>query len=362
MTARRVNAALTAARWIVGATFVLSGFVKSVDPVGTSIFVDEYLATYSLLWLKPFSLAMAVALGAAELSVGVMLCSRTGVRIASVLAMIALAIFTVVTLLSATLLPIGDCGCFGEALSLSPWGTFAKNAVLLPMAFWVWRSTRCEPLWPMSRNRIIALTATVAVAVGINLYALRHLPLIDFLPYKVGVDLREEIGRERESLASAQRTMMMCRNEMTGAVEEFDSADPTWWNGWEVISTRTENGASESRFADFALYSADGGELSEQVLGYAARQHLLCIARMERLSPRCQYKIDAFLSRAESRGERVLCLTTDDLEGEVAIVAGHAVGCCNVDAMVLRSMLRAEAGVVTLDDGVIVDKRSWRDM
>lgn len=362
MTSRKVNAALTVTRWIVGGTFVVSGLVKSADPVGTSIFIDEYLVTYSLAWLKPASLVLAVVLGAAELSIGVMLCLRLATRLASLLSTVALALFTVVTLLSATLLPIADCGCFGDALSLSPWATFAKNIVLLPMSYLVWRSVRSEELWCMSRRTAAAVAVTVAAAAGINIYALRHLPLIDFLPYKVGVDLRGEIGRERESLAAAQRTVMVCRNESTGEVAEFDSEDPAWWEGWEVISTRSEGSAEQSRFSDFALYSADGEELTDDVLGYAARQHLLCIARMDDLSTRRQHKIDAFLSRAEERGERVLCLTADDLDGETLIVAGHALRCCNVDAMVMRSMLRAEAGVVTLDDGVIVDKRCWRDM
>lgn len=362
MTARAVKLSLAVARWTVGATFVVSGLVKSVDPVGTSVFIDEYLVTYSLAWLKPLSFAMAVVLGAAELSIGVMLCFRLALRAAALLSTLLLALFTVVTLLSATLLPIGECGCFGEALSLSPWATFFKNIVLLPLSYWVWRSALREPMRDMSRNRLTAMIVTVAAAVGINIYSYRHLPLIDFLPYKVGVDLRGEIARERESLAAARRTVLACRNESTGETAEFDSEDPSWWEGWEVVSTRTESGDIETRFADFAVYTAGGEEVSDDILGYAARQHLLCMGRADRLAPRCRRRIDAFLSAAEAAGERVVCLTAEDIAGDTELVAGHVVMCCNVDAMVLRSMLRAETGVVTLDDGVIVDKRSWRDM
>lgn len=362
MTLRGSDIFLFAARWIVGATFVLSGLVKSVDPIGTSIFIDEYLATYSLSWLEPLDLAMAVTLGAVELSIGVMLCLRLATRLAALLSTAVLGVFTVVTLLSATLLPIGDCGCFGEALSLSPWSTFFKNMVLLPLSWWVWRSVRGESLRSMSRNRAVALAATLIAALGINIYSLRHLPLIDFLPYKVGVDLRGEIERERESLAAARRTIMVCRNESTGEVAEFDSEDPAWWEGWEVVSTRDESAGVETRFADFAVYSADGEELTDEILSHTARQHLLCIARMGEVSLRRQHKIDDFLSAAEAAGERVVCLTAGSIAGDTELVAGHAVKCCYIDAMVLRSLLRADVGVVTLDDGVIVDKRSWRDM
>lgn len=362
MTFRGSDIFLFAARWIVGATFVLSGLVKSVDPIGTSIFIDEYLATYSLSWLEPLDLFMAVTLGAAELAIGVMLCLRLATRLAALLSTAALAVFTVVTLLSATLLPIGDCGCFGDALSLSPWSTFVKNLVLLPLSWWVWRSVRGEPMWRMSRNRAIASVATLLAALAVNIYSLRHLPLIDFLPYKVGVDLRGEIERERESLAAARRTIMVCRNEATGVEAEFDSEDPAWWEGWEVVSTRTEGEAVPTEFSDFAVYSAYGDELTDEILANTARQHLLCIARMGEVSLRRQHKIDDFLSAAEAAGEMVVCLTAGCVEGSTELVAGHAVRCCYIDAMVLRSLLRADVGVVTLDDGVIVDKRSWRDM
>ena len=96
---RREVIAATIARWAVGGTFVFSGLVKSVDPVGTSIFVDEYLAAYSLEGLGSLSLAAAVVLGAAELSVGVMLCLRLLTRAASAASAAMLAVFTVVTLL-----------------------------------------------------------------------------------------------------------------------------------------------------------------------------------------------------------------------------------------------------------------------
>lgn len=362
MNVRGGSAALNVARWIVGATFLFSGFVKSVDPVGTSIYVEEYFSTYSLDMLDPLSSAAAVALGAAELCIGAMLCCRLLTRAAALAAVLLLALFTVVTLLGATVLPIGECGCFGSVLTLSPWATFAKNLILLPLSYAVLRSVRGESLWRMSRRRTAAFAAVVFTALGINIYAYRHLPLIDFMPYRVGVDLAEEIRAEREALASAVSARLVCRNESTGQVKEFDADDPSWWEGWEVVSTHAEDTAADTRFGDFALYDISGDEVSHEVLDFASRQHLLCIARMDYLSPRSMRRIDSFVSRAEAAGERVVCLTADDLEGDMAVVAGHVMRCYNIDAMVLRSMLRAGVGVVTLDDGVIVDKRSWRDM
>ena len=359
---RREVIAATIARWAVGGTFIFSGLVKSVDPVGTSIFVDEYLAAYSLEGLGSLSLAAAVVLGAAELSVGVMLCLRLMTRAASASASAMLAVFTVVTLLSATVLPVGDCGCFGDALSLSPWATFFKNVVLLPLAVWTYMRHRRDTLSSVWRLRAVAAAATVVAALGINAYALSHLPLIDFMPYKVGVDLASGVRRERAEAQAARRTVLVCRNETTGERREFDADDSGWYDGWEVMETRVEEGHAESDFADFALYSFSGEELSDEVFDYASRQHLLCIRGMDRLPQRCLRRLDAFLSRAAQAGERVVCLTSDVMESDCCMAAGHVLKCYNADAMVLRSMMRSEAGVVTLDGGVIVDKRAWRDM
>jgi triosephosphate isomerase len=101
-------------RWVVGATFLFSGLAKGVDPVGTSIYVEKYLATYSLEALMPISEALAVALSVVEALLGVLLIMGTLRRITTIISLVIVAIFTVVTLLSATVLPIGECGCFGS--------------------------------------------------------------------------------------------------------------------------------------------------------------------------------------------------------------------------------------------------------
>ena len=167
---------------MLGALFVFSGFVKSADPVGTSVFVEKYLATYSMEWLLPASLYIAVALGVVEMVLGAMLVLRLMLRRALFLTTLFLAIFTVVTLLSATLLPIGDCGCFGDAVKLTPWQTFLKNVVMLPVAVWLYRGSDKGLI---VRRDAVWLSALFVVAIAINVYAIRHLPLIDFMPYKV---------------------------------------------------------------------------------------------------------------------------------------------------------------------------------
>ena len=127
-------------RLILGATFLLSGFTKVVDPWGTAIKINEYLSIYGFEFLEPGSMAFSIWLCGAEMMMGCMLLCKVRIRLVSIFALVSMLFFTGLTLLSATIIPVEDCGCFGEALKLTPWQTFFKNLVLLPMAAVVWLS------------------------------------------------------------------------------------------------------------------------------------------------------------------------------------------------------------------------------
>ena len=151
--------ALVGLRWLLGGVFIFSGLVKCVDPVGTSVVVDKYLATYSLEALLPMSLTIAISLAVVEVAMGMLLVIGVLKRYVAGAVTIFLLLFTVITLLNATLLPIGDCGCFGDAVKLTPWQTFLKNLALLPMAVAVWRNSEAaKPKW-----RGVAIAAAVVV-------------------------------------------------------------------------------------------------------------------------------------------------------------------------------------------------------
>ena len=135
--ARLQEMIMTALRWVLGSVFVASGAFKCVDPVGTAIYVEKYLATYSLSEFAVASEAIAVALMVVEFAIGLLLILGVWRRGVALVSSVMLLFFLVVTLLSATLLPIGDCGCFGDAVKLSPWETFFKNLVLLPISIYM---------------------------------------------------------------------------------------------------------------------------------------------------------------------------------------------------------------------------------
>ena len=353
-TAKRI--AIIALRWVLGGVFIFSGLVKSVDPVGTSVFVDKYLATYSLEALLPLSLGIAITLAVVEVAMGILLVIGVLRHYVSLAASIFLLLFTIITLLSATVLPIGDCGCFGDAVKLTPWQTFFKNIVLLPMAIAVWRMSDGRAMkW---RYAAIVLAVVVALPFALNLYALRYLPIVDFMPYKVGVNLRGEVSAERDN--DAVQSILIFRDNTTGEVVEFMAEDTSCWTNpnLEYLDARTEVLTSDSgRFADFALFSRDGEDVTLEMLNKPGRVAWLCINDSDMLTGlRLQYAerlLEAYPPQA------VVVVTTSNvayvsklLKSEVYIM----------DAMTLRSVMRADVGVVVVNDGVIEFKADIREI
>ena len=228
-------------RLILGATFLLSGFTKVVDPWGTAIKINEYLSIYGFEFLEPGSMAFSIWLCGAEMMMGCMLLCKVRIRLVSIFALVSMLFFTGLTLLSATIIPVEDCGCFGEALKLTPWQTFFKNLVLLPMAAVVWYRYRHDRIFAFRRAEVVLTLFFFLLTMGLGTWCYRHLPLMDFLPYKVGVNIYEAMHAPAPQAEEDAAVVLVYRNRITGAEREFTLDDPEWQDAatWEWVDTRT---------------------------------------------------------------------------------------------------------------------------
>ncbi|MBR6560798.1 MAG: DoxX protein, partial [Alistipes sp.] len=184
---------------LVGVFFIFSGFVKVVDPWGTALKVNEYLAIYGLEWLSPASMTFSIWLCGAELMMGLMLLFKVRIRLVSIFALVSMSFFTVLTFLSATWIPVEDCGCFGDALKLTPWETFFKNLVVLPMVIVIWYRYRHDKIFVFRGKELLLACLFFTIAMGIGAYCYYRKPLIDFLPYKKGANLYEMVLQQHDT-------------------------------------------------------------------------------------------------------------------------------------------------------------------
>lgn len=339
-------------RWLFGAVFLFSGLTKAVDPVGTSVFVEKYLATYDLDALLESALPIAIALATVELALGIAVIVNVFHRLTLRISLLFVALFTIITLLSATVLPIGDCGCFGDAVKFSPWATFWKNIALLVVAVVLIRCDSKE--YKSSLTQIVVCLVGLLFSLGVNLYALRHQPLVDFLPYKVGTDLRTAVAEERAK--AAENIKLVFKDKTTGEERLFASTDSDCWldANLEYVDVRNE-AVPDAKFADFAIYDAEGNDVSTALLEQEGRSAWLCVGSLDVMDKEYERGIKSLMKQYPAHAIKVL--TSTDTAGEM-----FGLECYTVDAMTLRSMMRSEIGVIIINSGVVELKADIRDI
>ncbi len=357
-------------RVLVGLVFIFSGFVKAVDPWGTALKVNEYLSIYGIEELQPASMVFSIWLCGAELMMGLMLTFRVRTRLISIFALVSMTFFTILTFLSATWIPVEDCGCFGDALKLSPWETFLKNLFILPLVIVVWLYHRRQRVLDFRRWELALTVVFCTFAMGVGTYCYYHLPLIDFLPYKVGANIYAMIEEQHDTghdAMSEEEYVLIYRNRRTGRLREFNIDDTEWQNEekWEWVETRVDNESSpiQTLVSEFAITDAEG-DATQEILTHAGEMYLICVTSFDKLSPRCLENITSLVDYARSRGGAVVCITPQPLREVTYRSFGDSepVRCYNIDATVMKTMLRAESGVVVLRDGVITGKYNCRNI
>lgn len=361
---RQKRVLLTICRLLLAATFIFSGFVKSVDPWGTAIKISEYFDAFGIGWLSGWKFGFAIWLTGAELMLGLMLLFKVRMRIITIFASLSMLFFTGLTLVLAIWNPVEDCGCFGDAIKLTNWQTFIKNMVLLPMSLILWWSSRHLKFFPFTRRELITMTLIACVSGGVGVYSFCHLPLIDFLPYKVGTNLR--MSNEPDALAGNVVTTLIYRDKSSGKTQQFDLSDTTWYDSdkWEYVDTETvmPQTANIVSRAEFTLIR-NGEFVTDQILGDTGTVYMICAENLSDVTPHVVERLQKAAQNAVDKGYSVICLTAtpESVTGSLSL-GENTIACYNMDATSLKTMIRAKVGIVVLHDGMVIEKCNWRDL
>ena len=337
--------------------FIVSGFFKAIDPWGTILAMRNYLVAYNITAPDWLVTTLSIWLSGAELMMGCMLLFKVRIRMVSVFSVLSMAFFTILTLLSATIIPVEDCGCFGELWKLTPWQSFAKNLILLPMAICFWYRYRPDRMFAFSKFEFFLMCLFFTIAMGVGVYCYRHLPFIDMLPYKEGVNIVEEMNKAREN-KSNEEVVLVYRNRRTGRLREFSLDDKAWHNEerWEWVETRVESDDRvEPMILEFYI-SNNEGEKTAEILATPGKLYMLCVMDFERVTDKIREKFSSVERYAEQNGGVVIYLTPEHLP------AISPVSLYNIDAKTMKTMLRADFGLIELENGVIAGKYNYRDI
>ena len=306
-------------RFIVAATFIFSGFVKLVDPLGSTYKFQEYFGAdvLNLEFLIPYALPFSICLILAEILLGVLLLVGYLPKLTVWSLLVMILVFLFLTWYSAYYEKVTDCGCFGDAIKLSPWGTFYKNIVLvLLIIVLVFNVKRIKPLMSLTFAKWASFLSFV-VFLYIVYHVLVHLPIIDFRPYAIGKNIKE---------------------------------------GMQYV------GDKEPVVHDFFLESNDGEDMTNYVL--EQDKMLLVVAyNLSKSDTKSFSNIKSVTEQALENGYEVYALSSSLNEEFEAIKNEFKL---NFDALfcdetTLKTIIRANPGILTLQNGTVTGKWNWVD-
>lgn len=348
-------------RLLLSATFILSGYVKAIDPLGTQYKIKDYLEALSLYGVFPdwLTLTASVALSAAEFTLGILLLFAIQRRVISRTILALMTIMTVITVWIFFYDPVQDCGCFGDALKLTNGQTLAKNIVLTVCAATVAARPMKMPRLISKTNQWIVINYTVIFIFATSLLSLYTLPYFDFRPYHVGADIRKGMEiPEGAPQPEFETTFILKKN---GVTREFtlDNYPDSTWEFVDSKTVQTKKGYVPP-IHDFSITLNETGEdITQKVLDSKGYTFLLISPLLEHADDSNFGNIDRIYEYAQDYNIPFYCLTAS---GEKAIrrwqdITGAEYPFCTTDETTLKTVIRSNPGLMLVRDGVII--RKW---
>jgi uncharacterized membrane protein YphA (DoxX/SURF4 family) len=308
------------ARVLIGVLFIFSGFVKLVDPIGSQYKFQEYFSesVLNMEFLIPYALIFSILLIIAEILLGVMILIGYKPKFTVWSLFLLTLVFLFLTWYSAYYNKVTDCGCFGDAVKLSAWGTFYKNIVLIALIILLVAKVKyIKPLFKGKIPKVITFLS-LAAFFYIAQHVLTHLPLIDFRPYAIGKSIPKGMEYLEDGTIPPVHDFML--------EDEQSDLAPELLKKEKVILV--------------VIYDLDKADVN----GFPA--------------------IKEFTTKAIAKGYTVYGASasfTDDLilAKEKYNLPFDFLFC---DETALKTVIRANPGVMVLDKGIVVDKKNWVDL
>lgn len=367
MRERILHIMASVSRTVLGLVFVFSGFVKAIDPLGTVYKIEDYLKAFGGFFtdLLPLAEVAAVVLITVEFTLGVMMLCNIRTNWTSWLALCFYAVMTPLTLYIALTNPVSDCGCFGDAIVLSNWATFWKNIVLMAFVIVL-----------LCTKRALRQTFTGVVEAGITVVAVvfvfcwmevtyRHLPAIDFRPYKVGNNIPELMELPDDAEPDVYDIKLIYAKD--GVEQEFTLQDyPKGDSTWTFVDQKSVlvKKGYEPPIHDFEIMTMDFDDITYDILESAERQTLVILYELGKTDRTQMDKLRAIIHEQPN----VHFLTGSGEEEVVSFAAELGWDeettwstFCYTDPVTLKTIVRANPGVIVVENGTIVDKYNLRN-
>ncbi|MBL7848800.1 MAG: DoxX family protein [Cyclobacteriaceae bacterium] len=339
-------------RFFVGGLFIFSGLIKLNDPVGTAIKMEEYFEVFVedfgsfFHYFIPWSLEIAMVMIVLELVLGVAILFYYRMTATTWVLLGLMTFFTFLTFYSAYFNKVTDCGCFGDAIKLTPWESFIKDIILMVFVlhlFWYRRKFQSN-LRTVEGQAVIVSTMVITTLTGI--YAIRHLPFIDFRAYRVGNNIPEQMKPAEQPIIE----YIFDKGGEEVRSQKFLPAE----EGYVYKSSRVLNEEKiKPKITDYLVTTPEGEDLTQETFRGAKLFIVMVDARkastenmeaIRTLTEDLEGKVDALILTASSSD----VMEAFRHEHQLAVPYAYA------DATVLKTILRSNPGIALWKDGVVL--------
>lgn len=407
---------LTLSRIIVGNLFIFSGVVKANDPFGFSYKLEEYFVEFGMNWewLHHILVPLAAFLCIVEIVLGVAVLVGWRMKEVSWSLLLMIVFFTILTGASAIFEIVRSCGCFGDAIPLTPWQSFYKDLILLFFILVIFikrnsikpweKATHLLGVYIVSAIILIVLgnmlawdmeglvmgllligliihfvtnksnfSASIIVLISViySLYltvgATTDLPFKDFRPYAVGKNLPEQMTLPPDAVQPVYENYLTYKNTSTGETKKFTTAEYTaskiWENkNWEWQSTENELvvEGDEAKITDLSISNFEGIEITDQVLAESRALWIVCYD-LANTSTSYINQINELARAAKQKGIKVYALSSagEQQTSNFKIDNGLDADFYVTDGIVLKTMIRSNPGLMYLENGTV--KGKWHE-
>ena len=350
-------------RILVGALFIISGLIKLNDPLGFSYKLQEYFSAdvLNITFLEPYALGISIFVVVFEVVLGVFLLIGYKLKFTVWSLLLMIVFFTFLTFYSAYFDKVKDCGCFGDALKLTPWESFTKDIILLFFVLILFFGVKhIKPLFSKLPTTALALLSFI-FCLWFGYHVLMHLPSKDFRAYKIGDNILENM-KIPEGAPKAVQEFKWTFN-VNGEQKEFvtNGSYPTVDGDYVGVETKVIKDGYEPPILDFSIES-DDGDVTEEIL---SQDNLIMIVsyNLDTAEKDGMKKLKSLSDEAIKQGYTVIGLTSSGTDAIQRIKEEYKLNfdfyLC--DEKALKTVVRSNPGVLEIDNATVKQKRHWND-
>ena len=365
---QKSNKLLWITRILVGLLFIFSGLIKLNDPLGFSYKLEEYFEVFHIVFLNPLSVFISITLCALEVILGLFLLAGFYAKKVAWGLLLLIVFFTFLTFYSTAFDVVKTCGCFGDAIPLTPWQSFTKDLILLVLIVYVFiNKNGIQSI--SNQQKTIKTTSVVFIILPIlfGLYSITFLPILDFLPYKEGANIIESMKIPEGSPQDEFEIIYTLKNKTTGEKKEINDkdyiatkiyADTNW-----VLESSSEpklvKEGFQPKIKDLNVFDSQGVSYTQEIFDNPYYNLVAVGWKLDKTNKKALGDINALAINAkENFNTRSVFLTSNSPKDAEALVKELNLlpDVFYADAVPLKSMVRSNPGLMLIKEGVVIKK------